>query len=161
MKNIVKLLSIISLAVIFSLSSATAQNPNGCWGQNTQYGKMYDPATVVSLTAIVEKVDKIVPEKGMSNGLHLLVKAEKNESLSVHLGPSWYLENQEFQIAKGDTIFVTGSKIEYQNAPAIIAAEIEKGDMVLHLRDKNGFPAWNGWRKKGKNQCCKGAGGTW
>ncbi len=161
MKNIVKLLSMISLVILLSLNLLSAQKGSCGWGQNSKYGGMYDPSTVTTLTATVENVERIVPEKGMAYGLHLMVKTEKNEAISVHLGPVWYLDNQDVQIVKGDTISITGSKIVYQNAPAIIAAEIEKGHMVLYLRDKDGFPAWNGWRKKGKNQCCKGTGGTW
>jgi len=31
--------------------------------------------------------------------------------------------------------------------PAVIAAEVKKGDIVLKLRDDNGIPVWSGWRK--------------
>ncbi len=84
----------------------------------------------------------------MSTGIHLKVKT-KSETIAVHLGPSWYLDNQEIQFKEGDEITITGSKINYQNAPAIIAVEIVKGDDVLLLRDKTGFPVWSGWRNKG------------
>jgi hypothetical protein len=90
----------------------------------------------------------------MSNGIHLVMKTDQKETISVHLGPEWFLDNQDVQIAKGDAITVNGSKVTYENKPAIIAKTIEKGDSVLELRDDNGFPKWNGWRQ-GKNR--KGA----
>jgi hypothetical protein len=31
--------------------------------------------------------------------------------------------------------------------PALIAAEVKKGDALLRLRDESGIPAWAGWRK--------------
>jgi hypothetical protein len=51
------------------------------------------------------------------------------------------------QIVAGDKIEVKGSRITYQGKPAIIAAEIHKGDEVLMLRDANGIPMWAGWRR--------------
>ena len=47
----------------------------------------------------------------------------------------------------GDLVVVKGSRVTFAGNPAIIAAEVKKGDAVLKLRDENGFPAWAGWRK--------------
>jgi hypothetical protein len=54
------------------------------------------------------------------------------------------------KIMPGDEVEVTGSEITFQNKPAIIAAEVKKGDEVLRLRDSDGVPAWAGWRKRGR-----------
>jgi hypothetical protein len=51
------------------------------------------------------------------------------------------------KIQKGDTIEVKGSRVTITGKPAIIAAEVKKGDNVLVLRDNNGIPAWTGWRR--------------
>jgi hypothetical protein len=32
--------------------------------------------------------------------------------------------------------------------PAIIAAEVKKGDDLLRLRDEAGLPAWSAWRRR-------------
>lgn len=45
-----------------------------------------------------------------------------------------------------DTIAMTGSRVMMDAKPAIIAAQIKKGDEVLKLRDENGVPAWSGGR---------------
>jgi hypothetical protein len=79
-------------------------------------------------------VDKITPKKGMSYGVHLTLKSH-NETISIRLGPAWYIENQDIRIMPTDKIEVTGSRITYQGKPVIIAAEIKKGDEVLKLRD--------------------------
>jgi DNA-directed RNA polymerase subunit E'/Rpb7 len=116
----------------------------GGWGIGTQYGKMYNPKTDETISGEVVSVDKFTPVKGMSYGVHLTVKTDK-ETISVHLGPAWYIENQDVKIEPKDKIQVKGSRITFDGKPAIIAAEVKKGQEILRLRDENGFPAWSGW----------------
>lgn len=120
---------------------------SGGWGPGSKYGRMYDPKTVETVSGEVVSVDKITPIQGMSYGVHLTLKTDK-ETISVHLGPGWYIENQDVKIEPKDTIEVKGSRITYEGKPAIIAAEVKKGDEVLKLRDENGFPVWAGWRRR-------------
>jgi hypothetical protein len=87
------------------------------------------------------------PAKGMGRGIHLLLKTDK-ETISVHLGPSWFIESQDVKILKGDRIDVRGSRITFDQKPAIIAAEVTKGNEILKLRDDSGFPVWSGWRRR-------------
>jgi hypothetical protein len=47
-----------------------------------------------------------------------------------------------------DKIEVKGSRITFGGRPAMIAAEMKKGDEVLKLRDDSGFPVWSGWRRR-------------
>lgn len=108
---------------------------------------MYNPQTVEMITGEVVSVDRITPIKGMSYGVHILVKTDK-ETISVHLGPGWYIGNQDIKIARGDKIEVKGSRITFEGKPALIAAEVKKGDEVLTLRDANGVPVWSGWRRR-------------
>jgi hypothetical protein len=71
-----------------------------------------------------------------------MLQTEK-ESISVHLGPSWYIDKQAPRIETNDRITVTGSRVTTAGKTAIIAAEIKKGNEVLKLRDENGMPAWS------------------
>ena len=121
---------------------------SGGWGPGGAYGRMYDPKTVDTVTGEVVKVDRITPMRGMSGGVHLVLKTDKGD-VSVHLGPQWYLENQDVKIEPKDTVEVTGSRVTVQGQPALIAAEVKKGDQVLKLRDAAGTPVWAGWRKQG------------
>lgn len=70
------------------------------------------------------------------------------DTIEVHLGPQWYLENQEVPLAAGDTVRVKGSKVTFNGKPAIIAVEVKKGDATLTLRDAKGYPSWSGWRHR-------------
>lgn len=142
----------LALAFILLAAESFAQRGmkwqgSGGWGVSGQYGRMYDPKTVETISGEVVSIDKITPMKGMSYGVHLTVKTDK-EILSVHLGPAWYIENQDVKIAPKDTLTISGSRIMFQNKPAIIAREVKKGDEVMLLRDENGFPVWSGWRRK-------------
>jgi len=106
-----------------------------------------NPHTVETIEGEVVSVDKITPMKGMYSGVHLVLKTDK-ERIHVHLGPGWYIENQDIEIMPKDKIEVKGSRITFEDKPALIAAEIKKGYNVLVLRDKNGFPAWSGWKRR-------------
>ena len=143
-----------ALAMLLVAASSYAQprpgmmwRGSGGWGPGSQYNRMYDPKTVETITGEVTKVDRITPAKGMSGGIHMLVKTDK-ETISVHLGPSWYLENQDVKIEPKNKVEVKGSRITFGGKPAIIAAEVKKGDEVLQLRDDSGFPVWSGWRRR-------------
>lgn len=148
-----KKLSILIVVSILSfiVSDSFAQRGmkwrgSGGWGMGSQYNRMYDPKTVGTISGEVISVDMITPMKGMSQGVHLTLKTDK-EIISVHLGPWWYIENRDIRIEPKDKIEVAGSRITYQGKPAIIAANVKKGDEVLKLRDENGLPVWAGWRK--------------
>jgi len=142
------------LVVLVSMlgSVATAQtmkwHGSGGWGPAGAYARMYDTKTVETLVGEVVKVDRIVPMTGMSAGVHVVLKTERG-NVSVHLGPQWYLENQDVKILQGDKLEITGSRVMVQGKPALIAAEVRKGDEVLKLRDDAGVPVWAGWRRRG------------
>jgi hypothetical protein len=108
---------------------------------------MYDSKTVETVKGEVVSVEKFIPTNGGSSGVHLLLKTEK-ETISVHLGPSWFLDNQEAQVVPEDNIEIIGSRLTLDGKPVLIAAQVKKGDGVLKLRDEKGIPLWAGWRKQ-------------
>ncbi|MBI4847843.1 MAG: DNA-binding protein [Nitrospirae bacterium] len=152
MKKLNTLITIMSVSMFIFTAESFAQmgmkwRGSGGWGMGSAYGKMYNPQTVETLSGEVVSVDKITPMKGMNYGVHLTVKTDK-ETISVHLGPGWFMENQDMKIEPKDRIDVKGSRITFQEKPALIAAEVTKGDETLKLRDENGFPVWSGWRRR-------------
>lgn len=154
MKKVDRSIVLAAIAILLLAVSAYAQprqgmmwRGSGGWGPDSPYNKMYDPKALETITGEVTAVDRIVPVKGMSGGVHINVKTDK-ETISVHLGPSWYLENQDVKIAAKDKVEVKGVRTTFAGKPAIIAAEVKKGDEVLKLRDDSGFPVWSGWRRR-------------
>lgn len=148
-KNLTGLVVAISVLLTASITFAGSWQGwqgSGGWGMGSQYNRMYNPATVETVSGTVETVDKITPMKGMYSGIHIVIKTDK-DSIDVHLGPEWYVERLDTKIEKGDKIEVKGSRVTVAGKPAIIAAEVKKGDSTLILRNSAGIPAWAGWRR--------------
>ena len=118
----------------------------GEWGPGTPYAKMYDLRTIETIAGEVLAVERITPMIVMSYGVHIVLQTG-TDTLSVHLGPGWFIENQDVKLAPRDKIEIQGSRITFEGNPAIIAAEVKKGDDVLMLRDAGGYPVWSGWRR--------------
>lgn len=133
-------------AALVLLFAGNIYSQNG-WGPGSSYNRMYDTKTVETISGSVISIDQILPDKNMSVGIHLLLNTV-NGNVSIHLGPAWYIDNQDIQIIKGDNVSVTGSKVTYNGDQVIIAKEVIKGDQILKLRDENGYPLWSGWRNK-------------
>jgi hypothetical protein len=122
-----KLISVVAIAAAFAASSSIAQ-------------RNYDPRTAENVRGKVVSVEK-ASSKGRSYGIHLTLQTDK-ETITVHWGPGHYIEKQTPQIEANDTITVTGSRVVIDGKPAIIAAQVKKGNEVLKLRDENGIPLW-------------------
>ena len=152
-KNIVLTVLMALVICLVSFDGFAQRGPgmmwrgSGGWGPGTQYNRMYDPKTVETISGEITVVDRITPVKGMSGGVHMNVKTDK-ETISVHLGPSFYIENQDVKLQAKDKVEVKGSRITFAGKPAIIAMEVKKGDEILKLRDDAGFPVWIGWRRR-------------
>ncbi|MCX5817495.1 MAG: DNA-binding protein [Proteobacteria bacterium] len=146
---IITVLSIVTLGLTaesFAQKGAMKWQGSGGWGPGTPYNRMYDPTKVETLSGTVEAITQVLPMKGMRSAVALTLKTDK-ETISVHLGPDWYISRLDTKIEKGDTIEVKGSRVTFADKPAIIASEVKKGDNILVLRDSTGIPVWAGWRR--------------
>jgi hypothetical protein len=86
-------------------------------------------------------------EDGMHPGMAVIMDTKTQGQAHVSLGPVWYLERQEFEIKPGDEVRVKGM-CEKDGKLRVVAFELTKGDYVLQLRDSQGRPNWEAWRKK-------------
>jgi hypothetical protein len=119
----------------------------GGWGPGTAYASLFDPKTIETVSGDVTGIETLAPMAGMSYGVHLVLKTDQGP-LSVHVGPVWFIENQEVRLEPGDRVEVRGSRVAFQGKPAVIAVTIAKGPDTLRLRDEAGFPLWNAWRRR-------------
>jgi len=143
---------ISSLILILSCSDALAQRglnrkASGGWGRGSANGRMYDTNTVETLNGTVTTVERITQTRRMYCGIHLMLKTN-DEEMGVHLGPAWFIDSLDISIEQNDTLKVTGSRITYDGKPALIAANVDRGDQILILRDEIGIPVWSGWRRR-------------
>jgi len=138
---------IVALTADGSAQSGMRWRGSQGWGTGGDYARLYDAKSVETVKGEVVSVETFTPSKGMSDGVHLQLKTDKG-ILPVHLGPTWYIENQDVKIEAKDVVVVTGSRVTFEGTPALIAAEVTKGDDTLRLRDQSGYPAWAGWRRR-------------
>jgi len=89
----------------------------------------------------VEEVKQVSGSQGQA-GTHLSLKTDQ-ETIDVHVGPSWFLTQNKISFVKGDQIEVTGSKVKLENRDVLIAREIKKGEKTIALRNAQGIPAWS------------------
>jgi hypothetical protein len=87
-------------------------------------------------------------EDSMHPGMAIVVDTKTQGRVHVHLGPVWYLERQEFEIKPGDEVGIKGMCDKKKEKMDVIASELTRGDYVLHLRDFQGRPNWEAWRKR-------------
>jgi hypothetical protein len=138
-------LLMLATTAVFAAPGQGAQGSGG-WGMKGAYGRLYNPSTVTTVVGNVVAVNQMTPMKGMGPGIHVELKTDEG-NVDVHLGPAWYLDRQDTRIQKGDRIEVKGSRVTVGGKPALIAAEVRKGDELLKLRDEQGIPVWSGWRR--------------
>lgn len=137
--SIATFLLISSFAATESLAQVQMQRPVETYGRGS---RIYDPANSEEIDGEVLTVNKINSRRSQGYGVHLLIKSA-DETVEVHLGPEWYLEEQNFSVEPGDRLEVKGSRITFSGMPTIVAAEIKKADRVVTLRDTNGIPMWS------------------
>lgn len=149
-RAVLSAMAVVGIAALALTPVAFAQGMrwrgSGGWGPGGAYGRIYDTKTVETVSGEVVKVDRVTPMRGMSSGVHLVVKTATGD-VSVHLGPQWYLENQDVKIEPKDKVEIKGSRVTVEGKPTVIAAEVKKGDETLKLRDDAGVPMWAGWRR--------------
>lgn len=111
------------------------------WGKETAYGKLFNPGALETLRGKVISVDRFTPFRQMGYGFLVLLQTPSGP-IDVHVGPGWYVTQQGFELSPGDEIVVRGSRITFEDKPAIMAIRIQKGQRVLELRGEDGTPVW-------------------
>jgi coenzyme F420-reducing hydrogenase beta subunit len=93
-------------------------------------------------------LDSVAARKGGAYGWRRVTLETNQQEISVILGPSWYLDQQQIAFTPGDILEVRGSRITYENVSCLMAAQVKKGKKTLKLRNKDGFPLWGGSRQR-------------
>jgi hypothetical protein len=117
------------------------------WRRGGQGARLFDPATVTTVEGEILEIQRI-PRGRRGEGIHLTLAG--NEKLAVHVGPSFFVDQQALKLAKGDQIAVKGSRITPDGEPTVIAQEITRDTETMVLRDASGFPVWAGARGRSR-----------
>ena len=144
-------LSVLSVGILLMVSmDALAQNAvkwkgSGGWEEGSKYSKMYDLKILETIKGEIAEVKLVSPLKGMPPGIEIILKTDSGMK-TVQLGPLWYMEHQRVKLEPGDQVEVMGSSIKIDEKPIIMAVTVKKGKHTLRLWEKEGWPAWSGWR---------------
>lgn len=152
MKKLLILLSIFLLVGVFA-AGALAQPQQKCPASEAwPTGRMYNPKTVEKLDGKIESIEKVTAGRMDIPARVLLKLKTAKETVTVYLGPDWYLEKQELKLSPGDYIQVRGSRITMDDKPVILPNEIIKNSKVAKFWDDQGSPSWRGQGPRSKQK---------
>lgn len=115
-------------------------NHRGGYGQHQ--GMIFNSNQLETVTGKVLQVDRWTNGEWEKGGVHVVLQTD-NETMDLHLGPSWYIDNQDIRIEPNDQIQVTGIRVTSGDGRAMmVVSEVSKGNQVITLRDEVGFPTW-------------------
>lgn len=140
------MIRVVLVILLLAFSIPASGQESGKTGQPASPPALFNPQTVEIFQGIVVAAP-VIPKGGLPEPVHFTLKTEK-ESLTVLLGPNWFIESQGFVISSLDRVEVKGSRILLEGKSAVVAAEVKKGDRVLKLRDESGSPVWGGRGRK-------------
>lgn len=150
--RITKSLLIICLCLVLS-GPAWAQpgggqgmGPGGGMGGGMGTGRgmgamRYNPQTVTTIKGTVESL--AAPQTRRMRHESLVVKTDQG-SITVHLGPAWYMSQNQMIFNPGDAVEVTGSQMQAAGGAILVAKEVTVKGKTLKLRDDQGLPLWRG-----------------
>lgn len=126
----------------------TAWAPNAAamgWGAQ-QVERAYKLDAVETVTGTITTIDRATTWRPGQPGIRLAVRTDK-ETLTVLVGPAWYIDKQAIAFKVGDRLKVTGSRFSLEGAPAMLAGSLTSGGETLTLRDATGRPGWGSKRR--------------
>lgn len=122
---------------------------NNCRGEGwagPAYRQQTSTAPQETISGVVTSLDKATSMRGRGAGIHLTLKTASG-NVAVMLGPDWFLEKSSTKLVAGDTVEVRGTRVTSWDRPALVAAQVRRGNDILVLRDDKGVPGWAGWRR--------------
>ncbi len=151
-RRILKVVS-IGLLVLATGASATGSKKKGKMGGNGgmngstmssgAYQQMYDPSTEETIKGSITKIDSITPATDMVQLVRITVKTDTG-TVSVHLAPASYLQEQQVTLKPQRKVEVKGSRVMYDGKPTILASWIKANGKEAGLRDTgDGTPNWD------------------
>jgi hypothetical protein len=133
---------LILFIILIALSAADAYS-QVARGPDSNDNMVYAVNKVETIPGQVRSIENIYSLNNTSYDIQMIIYTV-NGDISVHLGPTSYLVDQNLKISVNDNVIVTGSRMNYLGNFAIIAKDVTKDGQVLKLRDENGNPLWLG-----------------
>ena len=136
---------LIVFLFVTAFATGTLAQPQGqCPASGWPMGRMYDPKTVETVKGEIVAVETVTAGKMDVPARVLLKLKTPKETVTVYLGPEWYLKKQGVKLVAGDQVQVKGSRVTMDKQNLILPNEVKKGDRVMQFWDEQGMPRWRG-----------------
>jgi hypothetical protein len=128
--------SILVIGLCLALAGPALAQPAGGRGM-----RMYNPQTVTTIKGTVERQGPPIGRR--MQHVSWVIKTDQG-NVTVHLGPAWFIGQQQMVINPGDTMEATGSEMEMSGGTMMVAKEVTVKGKTLKLRNDQGLPVWRG-----------------
>ncbi|MCL2690032.1 MAG: DNA-binding protein [Chitinispirillia bacterium] len=148
MKRFILVILLIVISVpAFSQIRFRGSDGWGC-NTNTRYEQLFNNFALETFTGSVSRVDTITPMTNMSVAVRLILAADGGGTMPIHLGPAWFVLNQDLNFPSNDKIEVRGSRASISGSEFVMAVEVRRKDRILRFRDDDGNPFWCVFRRR-------------
>lgn len=140
----------ILLAATLGATLAHGQAVNvrgsGGWGYDSTYNRQYNVNRQVTVTGTIAGKVSGSPIRGMEQAMSIVVRTAPRRTVTVDVGPRWFVAQQVAKLNVGERVKIIGSRGGRDGA--VIARQIvtTKNGRVLALRDRAGYPYWVAYR---------------
>ncbi len=144
MKNLPFCLSVALLAIVSFVPPATAQKGTG---EPAGVGRQAVKPPIEAMSGTIKDVKRGPCEKttGRSvEGVHLIVQAQDNRTINLHLGPASSLADVIAQLSPGQEIKFDAFRTERMPKDAYVAKSLTAGGKSFALRNDSLRPKWAG-----------------
>lgn len=132
----------LALATLAGAAYAGLQYRN----RKLRYNWGFNPDRIETCNGVIEDIYYTGSEESEARGMEMLLSTEE-DLIRVPLGPAWFMKMQPSVLEAGDEVEVTGSRMDLDEEPVIVAEIVIKGRHELRLRDESGHPVWSAWYK--------------
>lgn len=156
-----KLLGLLAVACCLAACSAPLQDQNylqqyGYQGGRGQGYRMLPYRGSHEVHACVQerlngRITRLQAETlslNMEPGLGMDIQTPDQGLVHVHLGPLWLLDRRQNDLKPGDEVAIKVFCYTSEGQERLLAGEVTHKGNTLVLRDPQGVPYWEAWRKQ-------------
>lgn len=123
--------------------AGTESQGTSAWMPGSNYNSLYKAEAVRTIHGTVQSVGTFRLEGTSIPGLSLQITTDDGRPMTIHVGPSPYVERQNIMFHPGDDVTITGSPANWNGRDIVLASRITVGTKTLDLRSNDGRPLWN------------------
>ena len=158
MKNLSFGVSMALFSIVIFALPATAQKGTG---EPTGVGRQAVKPPIEAMSGTIKDI-KIGPCERTtgrsSEGAHLILQAQDNKTINLHLGPTSALGDELKQLSAGQEITFEAFRTDRMPKDAYVAKSLKVGDKTFALRDDSLRPKWAGSGRGGGRRMGSGRG---